>query len=255
MTQATEKPAKPPAAKTARRAGKSVARGADPRPPRRPGSVRAPAASATQATDSASVSPAQVTKQIRTWSERVLDAAGMAVGTARILRETIGAAQTLSAAAEAVKTFIPNREQSAAWDKAGRALKAFRETAGLTIRDLGEAINLRDPDLLEVAESGKIALPFEIILRLAAVLGRNDPIGFVMKLTRASNPELWKTLEELGIGKLVVHSAREREFANIYRASDAARSLSDAEFANVLAFSKAAFEMAMAFRARAAAKD
>ncbi|MBK6336987.1 MAG: hypothetical protein IPF60_15005 [Betaproteobacteria bacterium] len=42
--------------------------------------------------------------------------------------------------------------------------------------------------------------------------------------------------------------AREREFANIYRGSDAARRLSDVEFAAVLSFTRAAFEMALAFR-------
>jgi hypothetical protein len=49
-----------------------------------------------------------------------------------------------------------------------------------------------------------------------------------------------------------VHSAREREFANIYRGDDEARSLSDAEFVEVLAFTQAAFSMAMQFRTRRA---
>ena len=31
------------------------------------------------------------------------------------------------------------------------------------------------------------------------VLGRNDPIGFVMKFTRSSNPDLWRSLEALGV--------------------------------------------------------
>ena len=92
-----------------------------------------------------------------------------------------------------------------------------------------------------------MALPFELILRLAGVLGRNDPIGFVMKLTRSANPALWQTLDDLGVGRLVVQGAREREFANLYRANDAARQLSDADFAVVLAFTRSAFETAMAF--------
>jgi hypothetical protein len=49
-----------------------------------------------------------------------------------------------------------------------------------------------------------------------------------MALTRQYNPELWKTLEGLGIGKLAVHGTREREMVNIYRGSDAARELDDA---------------------------
>ena len=73
-----------------------------------------------------------------------------------------------------------------------------------------------------------------------------------MKFTRASNPDLWRSLEGLGVGKLLIQSAREREFANIYRGDDEARSLSDEEFAEVLTFTRAAFEMAMAFRGREA---
>ncbi len=42
------------------------------------------------------------------------------------------------------------------------------------------------------------------------------------------------------------------EFANIYRGDDEARSLSDEEFAEVLTLTRAAFEMAMAFRGRKA---
>ena len=85
------------------------------------------------------------------------------------------------------------------------------------------------------------------------MLGRNDPISFVMRFTRSYNPEVWKTLEGLGIGRFAVQAGREREFANIYRASDAARGLRDEEFAAVLAFTKAAFDLAMAFRAGAPA--
>jgi transcriptional regulator with XRE-family HTH domain len=132
--------------------------------------------------------------------------------------------------------------------RAGTVLRRLRESAGLTLDDVGHALNLKDPSLLEALEGGRIALPFELILRLAAVLGRNDPVGFVMKLTRSANPELWKSLESLGVGRLVLQSAREREFANIYRADDGARQLSDEDFAIVLAFTKAAFETAMALR-------
>ena len=56
---------------------------------------------------------------------------------------------------------------------------------------------------------------------------------------------MWRTLEELGIGKLVVQGAREREFANLYRARDAARALDDAQFAATLAFVGAAFDLAL----------
>ncbi len=119
----------------------------------------------------------------------------------------------------------------------------------MSIGEVGKAIDLKDPALLELVENGKIALPFEIILRLASVLGRNDPISFVMRFTRSYNPDVWKTLEALGIGRLALQAGREREFVNLYRGSDAARRLTDEEFAELLKFTRAAFEMALAFRA------
>ncbi|MHB8496158.1 MAG: hypothetical protein ACYDDG_16605, partial [Casimicrobiaceae bacterium] len=60
---------------------------------------------------------------------------------------------------------------------------------------------------------------------------RNDPLSFVMRSTRAYNPEVWRTLESLSFGRLVVQAARERKFAIIYRGSDAAHRLSDEDFA------------------------
>ena len=137
----------------------------------------------------------------------------------------------------------------AAVEKAGGLFRDLREGAGLTLGDLGRAINLKDVSLLEQVEGGKVGLPFEIILRLAGVLGRNDPIPVAMKLTRTYNPKLWATLESLGVGRLAVQAGREREFANIYRASDAARQLSDEEFAAALKFVRASFESALVFRA------
>ena len=137
----------------------------------------------------------------------------------------------------------------AAVDKAGSLFRSLREGAGLTLQDLGRAINLKDVSLLEAVEVGKVGLPFEIILRLAGVLGRHDPIPIAMMLTRAYNPKLWATLESLGIGRLAVQAGREREFANLYRASDAARQLNDEEFAAALKFVRASFEAALTFRA------
>jgi len=88
----------------------------------------------------------------------------------------------------------------------------------------------------------------EVILRLASVLGRRDPVPFAMKLARTYNPQLWKALDALGIGSLVALAGRERELANLYRANDDARRLSDADFAEVLAFTKTAFDMTVKFR-------
>ena len=145
------------------------------------------------------------------------------------------------------------RGQKSAIAKAGAALRRMRETAGLTLEQLAHAVDLRDPELIADAERGLVALPFELILRLAGVLGRGDPLTSVMKLTRAYNPDLWKALEDLGIGRLVVQAGRERELANVYRGNDTARRLSDEDFAAVLAFTRQAFDMAVAFRTAAAA--
>ena len=179
-----------------------------------------------------------VARQVRSWSDSVLGIAGAAADI------SIGAA----------KAILVKPEQRGALQKAGTVLRGMREAAGLSLKEVGDAINLKDPSLLDLVENGKVALPFEIILRLASVLGRNDPISFVMRFTRSYNPEVWHTLENLGIGRFAVQAGREREFANIYRGSDAARRLSDEDFAAVLSFVKAAFEIALAFRGRTAAR-
>ena len=173
-----------------------------------------------------------VARQVRSWSDSVLGVAGAAADA------SIGAA----------KAILIKPEQRRALAKTGNVLRGMREAAGLSLKEVGEAINLDDPTLLDLVENGKVALPFEIILRLASVLGRNDPISFVMRFTRSYNPGVWHTLENLGIGRFAVQAGREREFANIYRSSDAARRLSDDDFGAVLAFTKAAFETALAFR-------
>ena len=173
-----------------------------------------------------------IAQQVRSWADSVLGIAGAAADV------SIGAA----------KAILVKPEQRAALEKTGAVLRGMREAAGLSLREVGDAIDLKEPALLELVENGKVALPFEIILRLASVLGRNDPISFVMRFTRSYNPEVWRTLENLGIGRFAVQAGREREFANIYRGSDAARRLSDDDFAAVLGFVRAAFELALAFR-------
>ncbi len=194
--------------------------------------------------------------QMRTMAGRVLDIGAATVGAAKTLHTATEVARALrkgkpmEAAADVLKAIMPGLSEPGVWIRTGAALRRMRKAAGLTITEVGTAINLKDPSLIEAWENGRIAVPFELILRLAAVLGRNDPIGFVMKFTRSSNPDLWRSLEALGVGKLLIQSAREREFANIYRADDEARGLSDEEFAAVLTFTRAAFEMAMAFRGR-----
>jgi transcriptional regulator with XRE-family HTH domain len=196
--------------------------------------------------------------QMRSMAGRVLDMGAATVGAAKTLHTASEVAKALrkgkpmEAAADVLKAIMPGLSEPGVWVRTGATLRRMRKAAGLTITDVGTAINLRDPSLIEAWENGRIAVPFELILRLAAVLGRNDPIGFVMKFTRSSNPDLWRSLEALGVGKLLIQSAREREFANIYRGDDEARQLDDREFAEVLTFTRAAFEMAMAFRGREA---
>lgn len=173
-------------------------------------------------------------RQVRGWADTVLSVAGSA--------SDMG----LSLAQSRVK----DPAKKAAVAKAGRQLRQWREAAGLTLDELSTAVGLGDAKLITQAEGGIASLPFDVVLRLAGVLGRRDPLPVAMALTRQYNPELWKTLESLGVGKLAVQGARERELANIYRGSDAARELDDVRFAAVLAFTRQAFETAVALTER-----
>ena len=157
----------------------------------------------------------------------------------------VGTAADMSLALAAASVTRPGPKAAVA--KASALLRDAREAAGLTLDDLGQALDLKDPTFMALVESGKVGLPFELILRMATILGRNNPVTFVLQLTRSYNPRVWKSLEALGIGKLLVQAGREREFANIYRSKPAARQLSDKDFAAALAFSAAAFESALVF--------
>ena len=138
----------------------------------------------------------------------------------------------------------------AAVAKGAALLRDLRQAAGLTLDGLGRALEVDDPSFMGLVEAGKVGLPLELILRLTAVLGRNDPLGFALQMTRAYNPTMWKALEAPGVGQLLVQAGRERGFANIYRSHDAARALSDADFAAALSFADAAFATALAFQTR-----
>ena len=171
-------------------------------------------------------------RQVRGWADTLFTVAGSATDIGLTLAQA--------------RLKDPAKKTAVA--KAGRQLRSWREAAGLTLDEVSQAVGLGDTKLIAQAEGGVVSLPFDLVLRLAGVLGRRDPLPVVMALTRQYNPELWKTLESLGVGKLVVQGARERELANIYRGSDAARALDDASFAAVLAFTRQAFEMAVAFK-------
>lgn len=130
---------------------------------------------------------------------------------------------------------------------AGESLRDVREVAGLTLNELSEALNLNDKTLLEAVENGTATLSFELILRLAALFARNDPIPFVLRYSRTYSPETWKILNDWGVGRLPLQFERERQFINIFRSQDSARKLSDEGFAKVLEFTRSSFEMSLHF--------
>jgi transcriptional regulator with XRE-family HTH domain len=131
--------------------------------------------------------------------------------------------------------------------EAGSYLREMRELAGLTVDELSDAISLEDRSLLQAVEEGTAALSFELVLRLSAILARHDPLPFLIRFTRTYNPEVWRVLEDFGVGRLPLHFERERRFINIYRRHDGARKLSDEGFAHVLDVTRAAFELALHF--------
>ena len=181
-----------------------------------------------------------LTRSLRSLTEQMVGMAGAAVDTSL---------------AAATGLFPHGVASTKALVKAGAFLRQVREAAGIPLDDLGQAINLKDSALLELAETGKMALPFEVILRLAAVLARNDPVPFVMNMTKAHSPAMWQILESFGVGRLVEHAGREHEFVSIYRARDEARKLTDEEFARVRKFVETAFDMALEFNREAKAAN
>lgn len=127
--------------------------------------------------------------------------------------------------------------------EAGAYLRELREVAGITRKELSEALDLDDQTIMEALEAGTTTLSFDLILRLAAVLARHDPVPFVLRFTRTFNPDLWQSLLDWGIGNMQLQIEREREFINILRSKDSARDLSDEQFADLLTFTQAAFDL------------
>lgn len=145
------------------------------------------------------------------------------------------------------KAIIHSQDQLKLMLAAGQSLKDLREVAGLTISDLNDSLQLKDKTLLEAVENGTATLSFELILRLSALLARNDPIPFILKFSRTYSPETWRLLNDWGAGRLPLQYQREREFINIFRSKDEARQLSDEGYAKVLAFTRQAFNMSLHF--------
>jgi len=130
---------------------------------------------------------------------------------------------------------------------AGQSLSDIRQVLGLTMSEMSEALNLKDKSILEAIENGTATLSFELILRLAALVARNDPIPFVLRTARTYNPEVWQILNDWGVGRLPLQFERERQFINIFRRHDDARHLSDEGFQKVLEFTRRSFEMSLHF--------
>lgn len=145
------------------------------------------------------------------------------------------------------RALMNSRDQLRMMLAAGDSLEDIRKVAGLTLSEMSEALNLQDKSVLEAIENGTSALSFELILRLASLVARNDPIPFIMRAARNYNPEAWKLLNDWGVGKLPLQFERERQFINIFRRHDDARNLSDEGFQKVLDFTRQSFEMSLHF--------
>ena len=121
-------------------------------------------------------------------------------------------------------------ERLEAMAEAGRFLRDARETAGMSIKELADSIDVSDRGMLEDIESGQTIMPLELMLRSASLLARHDPIPFLIKFMRTYNPALEQTLEHLGVLALPKQYERERRFVNLVRQHDILRTLSDDEY-------------------------
>ncbi|EAQ97832.1 helix-turn-helix domain-containing protein [Congregibacter litoralis] len=118
-------------------------------------------------------------------------------------------------------------ERLEAMAEAGHFLRDARETAGLTISELSDRLDLKDDAVLADVERGESILPLEVMLRTASLLARHDPVPFFIKFLRSYNPQLEATLEQWGVMALPRNFERERRFVNLYRQHDFLRDLSD----------------------------
>ena len=133
-----------------------------------------------------------------------------------------------------MKTLEPERLEAMA--EAGHFLRDARETAGLSLRELTEALGVKDDNLLEDIESGDRVMPLELMFRSASLIARHDPIPFLIKFMRTYNPSLGNTLEQWGIMALPMQYERERRWINLYRQHDILRSLTDDEYDRLISY-------------------
>jgi len=157
------------------------------------------------------------------------------------------AAKTTETSLKIGKAFLSSSDKRKLIEEAGLSLRDLRLVAGMTLNELSEALDLRDKSFLEAVEDGTATLSFELILRLASLLARHDPIPFIIKYTRTYDPEVWKFLEGWGLGRIPLQFERERQFLNLYRRHDSVRKLSDEDFQRLLRFVQAAFDLALNF--------
>jgi transcriptional regulator with XRE-family HTH domain len=131
-----------------------------------------------------------------------------------------------------MKTFEPERLEAMA--EAGHFLRDARETAGLSLKELTEALGVKDDNLLEDIESGERVMPLELVLRSASLIARHDPIPYLIRFMRTYNPTLGATLEQWGIMALPLQYERERRWVNLYRQHDVLRGLTDEEYERLI---------------------
>lgn len=139
----------------------------------------------------------------------------------------------------------PSPEQLRMMAVAGESLRDIRKVAGVTVAEISSALDLRDKSVWEAIEGGREVLSLEAILRLASLLARNDPLPFILRMSRTYQPRLWAVMEQLGMDGLPMQLERERDFINILRRKDEARSLPDAQWSQLLEFTRQAFELGL----------
>jgi transcriptional regulator with XRE-family HTH domain len=134
-------------------------------------------------------------------------------------------------------------ERLEAMAEAGRFLRDARETAGLSIKELSERLDLNDSAVLEGVERGEAILPLEIMLRAASLLARHDPVPFLIRFLRSYNPQVEATLEQWGVMALPRNYERERRFVNLYRQHDFLRDLDDDAYTRFIEYMDASTQL------------
>jgi transcriptional regulator with XRE-family HTH domain len=145
--------------------------------------------------------------------------------------------------ASLLKTLEPERLQAMA--DAGRFLRDARQTAGMSLRELTDALGVKDDKLLRDIESGDRVMPLELTFRAASLIARHDPIPFLVKFMRTYNPALGETLDQWGIMALPVQFERERRWINLYRQHDTLRSFTDEEYDRLIDYVNSATQLVL----------